>query len=328
MLNNNLNFMLRGSNEISGIETNKILNALDLIEVLVKKEQVIQSFDPSKFAILKPIHCLIGETNNSIIIGLTNSNVVLGMQSVATLNKTIPASNPEEFMRRVMENDFNGTLDGYIEIDKIFFLNYGHILSEIEKMEESRIFLEINSNPELVNDLNVIALKYISKYNKEENELKFNPIFKARELQVDEKLVFCILPFDDDRLEIFTDIIRKELEDDFDLKVIRADDIFSNQDIMEDIWTYICKARFIIADISLKNPNVFYELGICHTVGKEVITICDEYSLENDYNGKLPFDISSRRTIFYKNSGAGPQKMTEELKKHVEVILDNKNIQQ
>lgn len=322
MLNVNMNFFLKDTRDISGISMDTILTSLDLIEIIVREQQVVRNLEWSNYAILKPLHCIIGETANAIIIGLTNTNAVNGLQTLGVLKNTVPSSDSESFMREIMEKEFGGTLDGFLEIEKKYFTIHEKIFNEFKNTEGIKKLDIVNSSNSFLFDTNRIANIYLDKYKEEENVMRFDPIFKARELQIDEKLVFCILPFDDDRLEIFTDIIRKELEDDFNLKVMRADDIFSNEDIMEDIWTYICKAKFVIADVSLKNPNVFYELGICHTVGKEVITICDESSLGNDYNGKLPFDIASRRTIFYKNSGSGPQKMILDLKKHVKTILE------
>jgi hypothetical protein len=55
------------------------------------------------------------------------------------------------------------------------------------------------------------------------------------------------------------------------LKVARADDFLTVHAVMQDIWTAICRSRIIIADCTSKNPNVFYEIGIAHTVGKPVL---------------------------------------------------------
>jgi hypothetical protein len=42
---------------------------------------------------------------------------------------------------------------------------------------------------------------------------------------------------------------------------------------MRNIWKSICEARLVVADLTGGNANVFYELGIAHTVGKETILI-------------------------------------------------------
>ena len=54
---------------------------------------------------------------------------------------------------------------------------------------------------------------------------------------------------------------------------IKSDDIYHTSAVIEDIWENINKAALVIAEISTNNPNVMYELGICHTVGKEVMMV-------------------------------------------------------
>ncbi|MFT8950151.1 MAG: hypothetical protein ABGA11_07245, partial [Liquorilactobacillus hordei] len=161
---------------------------------------------------------------------------------------------------------------------------------------------------------------------KRKNKMNFNPIFKADNLVIDPKMVFCALPFNDERLEIFTEIIRPHLEK-MQLSAFKVNDIKSiTGNIMENIWTYINKSRFVIVDISDKNPNVFYELGICHTVGKDTIIICDEDSFRNDYNSKFPFDISALNTIVYKNKGAGMDRLKQELTNIVNAIISGEDV--
>lgn len=154
-------------------------------------------------------------------------------------------------------------------------------------------------------------------------KMQFNPIFKARDLTIDDKMVFGILQFDDDRLEFFNSFIKPIIENEFNLNVIKSGDIFdaSSPSIMENIWVYINTSKFIICDLSGKNPNVFYELGIANTIGKPVITICDTDSFEKDYDGKLPFDISSNTTIFYKNTAVGAEKFKADLKATVKSVI-------
>ena len=73
---------------------------------------------------------------------------------------------------------------------------------------------------------------------------------------------------------------------------VKADDIYSNKPIIEDVWGYLNQARLVIADLTYSNPNVFYELGIAHTLGKEVIMIAQ-------YITRVPFDVEHVRYINY-----------------------------
>ena len=61
---------------------------------------------------------------------------------------------------------------------------------------------------------------------------------------------------------------------------------------MEDIWELINKSRIIVADVTGKNANVFYELGISHTIGKDYIVLT-----QNELD--VPFDLKHRRYFKY-----------------------------
>ena len=82
------------------------------------------------------------------------------------------------------------------------------------------------------------------------------------------------------------------------MRCLRADDIWINDHIVDDIINLIWRARVVIADLSSRNANVFYEMGIAHTLGREVIQIAQS---ETD----IPFDVRSLRSITYLNNGKG-----------------------
>jgi hypothetical protein len=63
--------------------------------------------------------------------------------------------------------------------------------------------------------------------------------------------------------------------------------------ITNQIWNEIRKAEVVIADITEENPNVFYELGFAHALGKEVIMLSQSVL-------KRPFDISTARLLHYR----------------------------
>lgn len=177
--------------------------------------------------------------------------------------------------------------------------------------------------------LNQSQKESILRFKKEEVEnVEFNPIFKARNLTVDNKLAFGILQFDSKRSAFFDDLIKPVIEKEFQINVVKSGDMFdaNNSNIMENIWTSINTSKFIICDLSGKNPNVFYELGIANTIGKPVITICDEDSFKKDYDGKLPFDVSTTNTIFYSDTAVGAKKFESKLKATVKSIITGQPI--
>jgi hypothetical protein len=87
----------------------------------------------------------------------------------------------------------------------------------------------------------------------------------------------------------------------------RADDIVSTEPFMEKVWAGICSAKLILADCTQQNPNVFYEIGIAHAVGKRVVLITRS---END----IPADIKHFDYIPYVYDPEGTEQLLEKLR--------------
>ena len=77
------------------------------------------------------------------------------------------------------------------------------------------------------------------------------------------------------------------------LQPFRADDEEAAGDILKDMFAELVTADFVLADISILNANVFYELGIRHTVGPRGV-ICVHAGWAD-----RPFDIAPGRTFKY-----------------------------
>lgn len=77
------------------------------------------------------------------------------------------------------------------------------------------------------------------------------------------------------------------------LKPIRADnEIFGTGKIMDQIWNGISTARVLVAELTTKNPNVFYELGLAHALKKPVVLVSAN-------TPDVPFDLQHIRVIYY-----------------------------
>jgi hypothetical protein len=151
--------------------------------------------------------------------------------------------------------------------------------------------------------------------------LRVSPIFGSINHQIEENTIFVLMPFEKELKPIYDDIIKPTVQKKgFNAK--RADEIINNKSIMSDIWNSICKSRLIIADITFFNPNVMYELGIAHTIGKEVILI----NQKNKRKSKFPFDIYHIRRITYDNSATGGVTLSNELGNTIEWIIRNDEI--
>jgi len=108
--------------------------------------------------------------------------------------------------------------------------------------------------------------------------------------KADDTLVFVLIPFHPDFEKSYQVITRTVT--DLGLNCSRGDDVHVSSNILSHIVQEIYRARLIIADITSRNPNVYYELGIAQAIGKPVLLIAQNAN-------ELPFDISSRRVLVY-----------------------------
>jgi len=77
------------------------------------------------------------------------------------------------------------------------------------------------------------------------------------------------------------------------LRPVRADnEIFGTGKIIDQIWRGISNAKVLIAELTTRNPNVYYELGLAHALQKPVVLVS---SNEDD----VPFDLQHIRVIYY-----------------------------
>jgi hypothetical protein len=74
----------------------------------------------------------------------------------------------------------------------------------------------------------------------------------------------------------------------------RADEIEHTGGILEKIYDSIRAASVIIAEVSVPNPNVFYEVGFAHALGKPVVLLTRDIS-------SSPFDLRGYNHIVYKS---------------------------
>ena len=88
---------------------------------------------------------------------------------------------------------------------------------------------------------------------------------------------------------------------------MRGDEEYTSSDILSHIIRLIVKARVVIANISARNPNVFYELGVAHALGKQTILI--SRSIE-----KMPFDVANLRILIWNDPKDLQKKLEDALR--------------
>ena len=124
-----------------------------------------------------------------------------------------------------------------------------------------------------------------------------------------------IMPFKPPSLtKIYERWIKKPLEEKGNI-VKRGDDFYKPDIIMNDILDSIESADVIIADLTNRNANVFYELGIAHAKDKWVILICQNVT-------DIPFDLRHLRTITYNESQEGGEDLKEKISQYINIYIE------
>ncbi|GJM08443.1 MAG: hypothetical protein DHS20C11_07190 [Lysobacteraceae bacterium] len=94
----------------------------------------------------------------------------------------------------------------------------------------------------------------------------------------------------------------------------RVDEISRPGSITKDIVEGIFDADLIIADLSFRSANVFYELGIAHCSGNKTIMTVQDIK-------DVPFDIANYRVLEYSQTIAGSKKLMSDLDSAIKELL-------
>jgi hypothetical protein len=141
------------------------------------------------------------------------------------------------------------------------------------------------------------ALEDIARVSSYARGMALEPVFGAPKKPKQTADLFVLMPFAAGLKPIYDSHLKKVAKK-LKLSIRRGDDIFSAHPVMEDIWADIHASRLMIADCTGRNANVFYEIGIAHTVGKPVILITQS-------KDDIPFDVKHVRFIEYVYSPPG-----------------------
>ncbi|MAU13699.1 MAG: hypothetical protein CL607_28035 [Anaerolineaceae bacterium] len=149
--------------------------------------------------------------------------------------------------------------------------------------------------------------------------LKADPVFDRplvrSQFQMD---LFMVMPFEEPYNSIYENIIVPTAHD-LNLTIKRGDEFASQRgSIMSEVWAALNGCRLVLAETTLVNPNVYYELGIAHTLGKPTILLTQQPDFE-----AVPFDIRHLRFIAYENSIEGGEQLREQLRKSILWILND-----
>jgi hypothetical protein len=103
---------------------------------------------------------------------------------------------------------------------------------------------------------------------------------------------FVMQPFASPHGDYYEKIFKPAI-DKTGLKPVRADaDIFGTGKIIDQIWRGINAAKVLVAELTTRNANVLYELGLAHALKKPVVLVSSNQP-------DVPFDLHHIRVIYY-----------------------------
>jgi hypothetical protein len=107
----------------------------------------------------------------------------------------------------------------------------------------------------------------------------------------------------------------KPVSDEFGLKVARGDRVPTPGQITVQIVRSLVESTLIFADLTGRNPNVYYELGVVHSFGKPVVILVDKAA-------SLSFDTQNERVVTIGDEGEISVTHADEAKKELRSVLE------
>ena len=140
-------------------------------------------------------------------------------------------------------------------------------------------------------------------------------VFALSDEPVDAALVAVMMPFD-----ARFDPVYRALQDAVaaaGMTCQRVDDIWVHDHIIQDVVSLVCRASVVICDLSGRNANVFYEMGIAHVLAKDVVMITQSAQ-------DVPFDVAHIRHIRYLPNGEGLEQLAGEVRRRLDGIRERR----
>jgi hypothetical protein len=155
-----------------------------------------------------------------------------------------------------------------------------------------------------------LSLSEVALISRPAKGMAVAPIF-GRPTEPDEKTdVFVLMPFKKEHKNLYANHITKMVQK-LGLTIRRADAYMdADRPFIQKIWSEICNARLIVADCTDRNPNVFYEIGMAHTVGKTVVLITRSQE-------DIPSDIKQIDYLLYDYDPEGVESLLKKLREYI-----------
>ena len=134
-------------------------------------------------------------------------------------------------------------------------------------------------------------------------------IYRMLDFVARRRLCFVLMPFTEEFNRIYKECIKSTIEK-HNWICQKADEIYETKAIIDLILEQIHRADLIVADITGKNANVFYELGYAHAVKKNTILLTQSIA-------DAPFDLRHRQLVKYSPEPENLEKLSKDIEKYL-----------
>lgn len=176
------------------------------------------------------------------------------------------------YQRELLENDVYKSVEELTK-DSINFADTNHLL------------LDASNNDELKSNKEVPNLSYFIDLG-----------IVGDEFVVQDRQITCLMPFNNKYNSLYDTIKTCCTFNGYNCMRTDEEKIESNVNLRKFIVTKIIQAQVVIAVLDGRNPNVLYEVGIAHAIGKLVILL-----VKRDKSNDLPENLKGNRLLIYKN---------------------------
>lgn len=251
----------------------------------------------------------IAEVNGGPNVALLESSPVLFVQEDYGDRQAVAKVGRISHLRRasgslIFEVSFERNAPGISRIE------LGRLYAQLHISIPNRGLSELNRTHWAVKDVDLYRVLFTQVRVAARTPSQFNiplqPIVSPTQLS-------AMMPFGQGFTEVYRAIQTAATEN--VMVCNRADDIWVNPAIIDDVAALIDSSSIIVVDCTGKNPNVFYELGLAHAWGKEVIIITQSAA-------DIPFDLQHIRYIQYLNNNEGRDDLARKLSSRIRSLRE------
>lgn len=213
----------------------------------------------------------------SIVITIVSILGTIFLYQFRKLNKLIIERDKEKsvkmsLQREKLENVIYNNVDDLTK-DAVIFSDSNHLL------------LDASNNNELKSKKEVPNYSYFEDLG-----------ISREEYTIVEKSIICLMPFNTKYDNLYSTIKQGCMYNGFNCLRTDEEKIDNNANLRKYIVSKIIQAQVVIAVLDGRNPNVLYEVGIAHAIGKLVILL-----VKREKSNELPENLKGNRLLIYKD---------------------------